>query len=222
MAMPIDLVFVRHGQSEANIVQRADKDRRPHDMAEQVNNRPDWEQRLSPLGIQQARKAKEWIDRNLGGAGSFDFRYFSPFLRTRETAAYIGGPDCGGWIIEDRVVERSWGIFGTLPRDQRKERFDLTVAATPIVWAQRRGSALARNASAIPRASATIELMASVTVSPLRFPAAARMSGGIGSSRGYKRHGASRGRCQSCSVSERRAGARRGADAGWTPDVVAR
>jgi broad specificity phosphatase PhoE len=96
MAMPIDLVFVRHGQSEANIVQVADKDGFAHEMHEEVNERPDWEQRLSRLGIQQAHKAKDWVDQNLGGAESFDFRYFSPFLRTRETAAYIGGPDCGG------------------------------------------------------------------------------------------------------------------------------
>jgi hypothetical protein len=35
-----------------------------------VNDGPDWEQRLSSLGITQALKAKEWIENNLGGAGS--------------------------------------------------------------------------------------------------------------------------------------------------------
>src|ERR1700758_327721 len=126
MAMPIDLVFVRHGQSEANIVQVADKDGFAHEMHEQVNERPDWEQRLSRLGIQQAHKAKGGNDRNLGGAGSFAFRYFSPFLRARAPAAYIGGLDCGDWIIEDRMVERSWGIYGTLPRADRWKKFALT------------------------------------------------------------------------------------------------
>ena len=126
MAMPIDLVFVRHGQSEANIVQAADKGGVAHEMGELVNDRPDWEQRLSGLGVRQALKAKEWIDENLGGAASFDFRYFSPYLRTRETAAHIGGSDCGQWIIEDRLVERSWGIYGTLSKADREEMFGLT------------------------------------------------------------------------------------------------
>jgi broad specificity phosphatase PhoE len=126
MAMPIDLVFVRHGQSEANIVTGADKRGDAHEMLQTVYERPDWMQRLSPSGIQQALKAKAWIDENLGGAGSFDFRYFSPYLRTRETAAHIGGPECEDWIIEDRVVERSWGIYGTLPKAERETIFART------------------------------------------------------------------------------------------------
>jgi len=124
--MPRDLVFVRHGQSEANVVQSADKEGLVHEQRDAISERPDWTQRLSRLGIEQARQAKEWIDLNLGGASSFDFRYFSPFLRTRETAAHIGGSDCGDWIIEDRVVERSWGIYGSLPRADREEMFGLT------------------------------------------------------------------------------------------------
>ncbi len=124
--MPNDLVFVRHGQSEANIIQMADKAGRAHEMHEAVNDRPDWEQRLTSLGISQALKAKEWIDTNLGGAAAFDFRFFSPFLRTRETAGYIGGPQCGGWIIDDRVIERSWGIYGAVPIADREIKYALT------------------------------------------------------------------------------------------------
>lgn len=126
MAMPNDLIFIRHGQSEANIVQRAEKDGRKHLKADQINERPDWEQRLSANGIKQALQAKEWIDAHLGGAASFDFHYFSPFLRTRETAAYIGGPECERWIIEDRVVERSWGLYGAISRAERATVFAMT------------------------------------------------------------------------------------------------
>ena len=126
MAMPNDLVFVRHGESEANIVQHADKRGRLHDSRAAINARPDWEQRLSSRGIEQAGMAKAWMDDNLGGAASFDLRYFSPFLRTRETAAYLGGVDCGDWIIEDRVVERSWGVYGALSRAEREKKFELT------------------------------------------------------------------------------------------------
>ena len=124
--MPNELVFVRHGQSEANIIQHADKNGNNHELESEVNDRPDWKQRLSRLGIEQAGQAKLWIDQNLGGAASFDVRYFSPYLRTRETAAYIGGEDCGEWIHEDRVVERSWGKYGALSSAEREKEFALT------------------------------------------------------------------------------------------------
>lgn len=126
MSMPNDLVFVRHGQSEANIVQKADKQGELHEAAAQVNERPDWQHRLSAKGVGQAEAAKRWIDVHLGGAQSFDGKYLSPFLRTRETAAHIGGQDCGGWTVDDRVVERSWGVYGTVPRAEQRKQFPLT------------------------------------------------------------------------------------------------
>jgi|KBSSwiStaDraftv2_1062776.scaffolds.fasta_scaffold03573_10 broad specificity phosphatase PhoE len=126
MAMPNDLVFVRHGESEANIVQQADKSGLSHAQNDEVFDRPDWEQRLSSRGIEQVKQARAWVDQHLGGAKSFDLRYFSPFLRTRETAAYLGGEDCGNWIMDDRVVERSWGIYGMLSRAEREKKFEQT------------------------------------------------------------------------------------------------
>ncbi len=126
MSMPNDLVFVRHGQSEANIIQKADRSETPHPSAELINDRPDWQQRLSPKGIGQAKAAKQWLDDNLGGVASFDGKYLSPFLRTRETAAYIGGEDVGGWTVDDRVVERSWGVYGIVPRAEQRSQFPLT------------------------------------------------------------------------------------------------
>ena len=125
MAMPNDLVFVRHGQSEANIAQQEDKAGRLHAKHVEIYDRPDWEQRLSSLGVEQAKQAKSWFDEFLGGAASFDLRYFSPFLRTRETAAYLGGDECGDWIMDDRVVERSWGTYGALSRAERQHRYAL-------------------------------------------------------------------------------------------------
>lgn len=126
MSMPNDLVFVRHGQSEANIVQKGHEPQPSPDIIQAVNDRPDWQQRLSPLGIAQAKLAKVFIDRELGGAASFDGRFLSPFLRTRETAAYLGGDDCGEWTVDDRVVERSWGVYGTVARAEQRKQFPLT------------------------------------------------------------------------------------------------
>ena len=135
MAMPNDIVFVRHGLSEANIIQKFDKTGDTHhDQEAAINSRPDWQQRLSQVGVRQAKNAKRWIDENLGGVDSFDGRYVSPFLRTRETAAYIGGLETGEWTIDDRIVERSWGVYGTVPKAEQRSQFPLTVhlhEATP-------------------------------------------------------------------------------------------
>lgn len=135
MAMPNDIVFVRHGQSEANIVHKLDKyDNGHHEKEAEVNDRPDWQQRLSAKGIEQAKNARLWIEEHLGEVALFDGRYVSPFLRTRETAAYVGGLEGGEWTIDDRLAERSWGVYGIVPRAEQRAQFPLTAklhTATP-------------------------------------------------------------------------------------------
>lgn len=126
MAMPNDIIFARHGQSEANIVQKSDNHGVDEELMRQIFARPDWKHRLSDEGIEQAKKAKEWIDRELGGLASFDALYVSPFYRTRETAAYMGGVSLGGWTVDDRIVERSWGVYGKVPRAEQRSQFPLT------------------------------------------------------------------------------------------------
>lgn len=128
MTMPRDLLFIRHGQSEANIVQKYDDHGVDPDVAEAIFARPDWRQRLTDKGVAQAKQAKDYIDRELGGLKSFDARYVSPFLRTRETAAYIGGDVLDQWTIDDRIAERSWGVYGKMPRADQRAQFPLTVA----------------------------------------------------------------------------------------------
>lgn len=126
MAMPNEIILARHGQSEANIVQRGDDHGLSPDVALKIFARPDWRHRLSDQGIEQAKQAKEWIDRELGGLKTFDALYVSPFYRTRETAAYMGGSDLSGWTIDDRIVERSWGVYGKVPRAEQRSQFPLT------------------------------------------------------------------------------------------------
>ena len=126
MTMPLEIVFVRHGQSEANVVHKLDKDGDDNPHIDTVNQRPDWKQRLSPKGIAQAKTAGQWIQDNLGGVASFNARYVSPFLRTRETAAYLAGLDTGEWTIDDRGAERSWGVYGTVAKAEQRSQFPLT------------------------------------------------------------------------------------------------
>lgn len=166
MTMPLELVFARHGQSEANVAQKIDSRlyaetmqistrrewmkmldalgaERPElatadidcgfdgidpEVIRQIFARPDWMSRLTTLGVEQAGTAKGVIDRELGGLASFDALYVSPFMRTRETAAHMGGPDLGGWTVDDRLVERSWGVYGKVPRAEQRSQFPLTEA----------------------------------------------------------------------------------------------
>lgn len=128
MTMPNHLLFIRHGESEANIVQKRDDHGLSIEMARSIFNRPDWQNRLTSKGVEQAKQAKEWIDRELGGLASFDALYVSPFMRTRETAAHVGGPELEGWTIDDRIVERSWGVYGKVPRAEQRAQFPLTAA----------------------------------------------------------------------------------------------
>lgn len=128
MTMPRDLLFIRHGQSEANIVQKHDDHGVNSETTGAIFARPDWQQRLTDEGIEQAKIAKAYIDRELGGLKTFEARYVSPFLRTRETAAYVGGVELDRWTIDDRIVERSWGVYGKMPRAEQRAQFPLTAA----------------------------------------------------------------------------------------------
>ena len=128
MSMPKELLFIRHGQSEANIVQKHDDHGMDPEVAAAIMARPDWQQRLSPQGIEQAKQARVWLERNIGGLAAFDTLYVSPFVRTRETALYLGGDELEGWTTDDRLVERSWGVFGKHSRSKQRELFPLTFA----------------------------------------------------------------------------------------------
>jgi broad specificity phosphatase PhoE len=123
MTLPIDLVFIRHGQSEANVVQQREK-REPSFMPpSDFTDRHDWQYRLSDAGRAQARAAGAVFDGAL--TNYFDVGYVSPFIRARETAALVGGPGFS-WLIDDRLRERDWGIYGTVRAADRAELFPHT------------------------------------------------------------------------------------------------
>ena len=126
MGMPLDLVFVRHGQSEANILQEAEKEGVLLDIPTELRDRPDWMQRLTPRGVEQAKIAGAWILENIGDIGdTFDARYYSSFVRARETAAHLGGAALT-WRKHSMLHERDWGHYGTTPRNEQAKRFPRT------------------------------------------------------------------------------------------------
>lgn len=129
MGMPSQIVFIRHGESEANVIQRWDKEGKDVMTAESlaVRERADYKQRLSQKGITQAIQAREWLNKNIYEVGKFDSYFVSSFFRARETAAIISAnkPDVK-WEIDDRLAERNWGVHGPLTIAERKKAYDLT------------------------------------------------------------------------------------------------
>lgn len=128
MTMPKDIILLRHGQSEANVVQKRDDHGVEPLIANQIMARPDWQHRLTADGVEQAKNAGNWIRANIGPIATFDAVYYSPFLRTRETAAYAVGDEPVELIHEDRIVERNWGVFGKLTRAQQEQLYPRTIA----------------------------------------------------------------------------------------------
>ena len=85
MAMPKNLVLIRHGYSQANELHQKQNE---IDYNEEEVTIPDREWRLTDKGIQQA-KAIGTIFQD-GRLSQIDAFYVSPYRRTIETAANLG------------------------------------------------------------------------------------------------------------------------------------
>lgn len=123
--MPMEVVLIRHGQSEANVAQRADKAGEDMTPYMGVFEKHDLEQRLSPEGVEQTKKTRIFLQENGLDPQEFDYRLTSPFYRAMESAAHYGGPDCT-WIPDIRLIERDWGNYGAMPIKERQERYPET------------------------------------------------------------------------------------------------
>lgn len=122
--MPAELVLVRHGESEGNVVHGAGKHGDFSLETEAYAEKLSSEWRLTERGIEQAQAAGAWIREQIGT----DFRraYTSRFLRARETAGHLG-LDLSNWYLSQYIHERNWGILDQLSQEQRHApEFDRT------------------------------------------------------------------------------------------------
>lgn len=128
MSLPKRIVFIRHGESESNIVQGAQKRGENFEHEQLIGSRVDWKQRLSSTGREQAEIAAQSLSVLFdGGVSYFDTFYLSPFIRARETALILSGEnDNLIWNIDDRLSERIWGIYGVVSRQEQRGHFPLT------------------------------------------------------------------------------------------------
>lgn len=122
---PQRLVFVRHGQSAANLVQIANKSGDNSGYTDTFRNTPNSEIPLTETGIEQAQAAGRWLRENVN-AGIFDGYYVSSFVRARQTAGHLGLPEgktSGVWKERDYLREQSWGHLDGIPIEERHLRY---------------------------------------------------------------------------------------------------
>ena len=120
MAMPNDLVIVRHGHSEGNLAIGKSKKGDHSMLTSEFRETPGHRWRLTDEGREQAKETGDWIKKNIGD--KFDRYYASPFVRTRETAALLGLPDAE-WRLDQRLRERDWGEINSVPANEHMSSY---------------------------------------------------------------------------------------------------
>lgn len=118
MRMPLEIVLVRHGESEGNVASRRSKKGDHSAYTEEFRQRHNSLWRLTDDGIIQAKAAGKWLrEHNLN---RFDVYYVSAFLRAMETAAYLGLPDAE-WKQNIYLREIGWGALDLMSHQERQE-----------------------------------------------------------------------------------------------------
>ena len=122
MAMPKNLFFVRHGQSEGNLARKLHEESgNESSFTAEFLNLHESQYALTELGITQAKKAGDWFKEN--GFINFDRMLVSNNGRAMQTAAYLELPH-GNWMIDCNIRERDGGLFNVIPPSIRDLHYD--------------------------------------------------------------------------------------------------
>ncbi|MFC1598624.1 histidine phosphatase family protein [Patescibacteria group bacterium] len=141
MSMPIEIVVVRHGQSEGNVAIRIlEEQGLPVPAEYSAKHTVHW--RLTSKGVEQAQIAGQWIRENL----DFNFfRYYvSDYDRAKETAGHLALPSAQ-WMINFFIGERNWGILDRYTAEERFAKFQTDFQAKtihPFYWTPPRGESM--------------------------------------------------------------------------------
>lgn len=106
--MPLDLILLRHGESEGNFVHKH-KQSDPSIVTEAFKEKHSSEYRLTDKGIKQARETGNWIRESI--FPYFDAYYTSGFFRAMETASLMGFSGAK-WEVDLYLRERDVGWIG--------------------------------------------------------------------------------------------------------------
>jgi len=176
--MPVDLLLVRHGESEGNVAVHASKrGDDTHILNPEFRERHSSMWRLTEQGVAQAQQAGAWIRENfpvsasndLDGAdadegfgdavpaGSFDRYYVSAYTRALETAAHLNLPQAR-WFISPNLRERERGTEDLLSREERELLVESARVrkATPLYWRPLNGESIADTCTRVRDLFATL------------------------------------------------------------------
>lgn len=117
---PVDLVLVRHGESEGNLAQFRSKSGIEDDWQGPFGERHSSKYRLTDRGRTQAVAAGEYIRKHI--YPSFDRCYTSEYARAMETASLLE-LEHADWFVEFAIRERDNGVLGGLSKKERKEEY---------------------------------------------------------------------------------------------------
>ncbi|MDP3792726.1 MAG: phosphoglycerate mutase family protein [bacterium] len=120
--IPIDIILVRHGESEGNKANKASRDGDKQFFTPEFRNKHSRAFRLTDRGIEQAKMAGDWLRSNI--EMSLDRFYVSDYIRAKETAAYLDLPDAS-WRIEFHLRERDMALMDNCPDDEKKQLFTI-------------------------------------------------------------------------------------------------
>lgn len=156
MAMPNNLVLVRHAESEGNLAVALSKkgDHSAYEGPFKSRHSSQW--RLSDEGVRQATVTGKWIAKHL--KLRFDRFYASEYLRAMETAALLDIPDAS-WFTEFYLRERSWGSLDRASVAEREVRFKESMeerAIDPFYWTPPNGESMAELCIRIDRVINTL------------------------------------------------------------------
>lgn len=123
--LPLDLILVRHGESEGNLALRKWERNEHSALAPELLSRHISHLRLTDKGREQCSVVggwlKEWLkEKNLP---RFDRHFVSTHARALETAALLDLPDAE-WKTEFQLHERDTGLWGSLPDEKWQERYE--------------------------------------------------------------------------------------------------
>jgi len=117
--MPIDLVLVRHGESEGNLAQTHSKNGDDSLWTPEFKQKHNCQYRLTDRGRNQARAAGKWIKEHMG---TFDAYFTSEYIRAMETAALLDIPKAR-WLADFFLRECDQGVLAGLSKQERKKRY---------------------------------------------------------------------------------------------------
>jgi NAD+ kinase len=120
MSMPLDLVLVRHGESEGNVARKFSEGGDDTIFTEEFCNRHNSRLRLTDRGREQARAASLWLHAHVGER--FDRYLVSGFLRAMETAALLNLPDAQ-WYQDFYLRERDSGLFDIMSEEEKRTKY---------------------------------------------------------------------------------------------------